>query len=317
MSSTSTFGRLDYLRIWHDNSGSGNMQSWFLNKVVVDDLQTKERFVVWFYLLIKSYFRIECHLQGIMKYYFVFRSVFHCGRWLSLDHDDGKTERVLPVCTTAHLNSFNTQFSEQTQLNLTDSHLLVSTLIRPESSNFSRVQRVSCLFVFMLLFMISHAMYFKEDPDVSPSQVKIGSFSFSLKDLYVSFIVVFITTPPILCASFLFKRTAKNSYNFRQVFSRRASTSSQKYTATKSELPHRVDLNCMFDTQKTMFPRWVLFIAWVVLFVAALASTFFLLWYSLAWGKEKSTKWLINFFLSSLESIFIVDPAKVRNYVSC
>jgi polycystin 1L2 len=209
----------------------------------------------------------------------------------------------------AHLNSFNTQFSEQTQLNLTDSHLLVSTLIRPESSNFSRVQRLSCLFVFLLLSMISHAMYFKENPDVSPSQVKIGSLSFSLKDLYVSFIVVLITTPPILCASFLFKKTAKTSYNFKHVFSRRASTSSQKYTETRTT---PIDLKCMFDTEKTLFPRWVLFIAWVVLFLAALASAFFLLWYSLNWGKEKSTKWLINFSLSSLESIFIVDPAKVN-----
>lgn len=38
-----SYGNLDYLRIWHDNSGPGAMKSWFLNKVIIDDLQNKTR----------------------------------------------------------------------------------------------------------------------------------------------------------------------------------------------------------------------------------------------------------------------------------
>ena len=34
-------GDLVFLRIWHDNSGKGDDASWFLDKVVVEDLQTK------------------------------------------------------------------------------------------------------------------------------------------------------------------------------------------------------------------------------------------------------------------------------------
>lgn len=37
-------GRLTYLRIWHDNSGSGKKRSWFLNFIVVRDVQTGEKF---------------------------------------------------------------------------------------------------------------------------------------------------------------------------------------------------------------------------------------------------------------------------------
>ncbi|XP_061191553.1 uncharacterized protein LOC133199700 [Saccostrea echinata] len=280
-SSRSNFGRLNYLRIWHDNSGPGNTKSWFLNKIVVDDLQTKARYI------------------------------FHCGRWLSLDRDDGRTERVLPVCTMENLNSFNTRFSEQAQLNLTDSHLLVSTLIRPESSNFSRVQRGSCLFVLMLLTMISHAMYFKENAIVSASQVKIGSLDFSLKDLYVSLMVALITTPPILCASFVFKKTSKSSYHLSRISSRKRSTTSEKYTSTDTDVPINVDLTSTFDTEVTLFPKWVLYFAWFLLFASAAVSSFFLLLYSIQWGKEKSTRWLIKFILSFLESIFIVDPGKI------
>lgn len=31
------------LRIWHDNSGQGNAASWYLNKIILDDIQTDER----------------------------------------------------------------------------------------------------------------------------------------------------------------------------------------------------------------------------------------------------------------------------------
>jgi hypothetical protein len=49
--STSTFilgtsvplGDLVCLRIWHDNSGDGKLQSWFLHRAVITDLQTNEK----------------------------------------------------------------------------------------------------------------------------------------------------------------------------------------------------------------------------------------------------------------------------------
>lgn len=246
---------------------------------------------------------------------FQFRFIFHCGRWLSLNHDDGKTERVLPVSTTKHINSFSNQFSEHAQFNLTDSHLLVSTIIRPESSNFSRVQRVSCFFVLLLLSMISHAMYFKDSTDVTPSQVKIGSLSFSLKDIYISMIVVVITTPPVMLASFVFKKSAQKVNYLGKVFPRRLSTSSQKYASTKSFESHKMNLMSMFETENPIFPGWTLYLAWIILFLTSLASSFFLLLYSLQWGKERSTRWIISFLVSVLESVLVVDPAKVCNAV--
>lgn len=44
LGSSIKYGRLNYLRIWHDNSGPGDLKSWFLNKLMVDDLQSKERY---------------------------------------------------------------------------------------------------------------------------------------------------------------------------------------------------------------------------------------------------------------------------------
>lgn len=49
-----------YLRIWHDNSGKGHVASWYLNHVVVRDLQTDK------------------------KYYFI------ANRWFAVEEDDGQ-----------------------------------------------------------------------------------------------------------------------------------------------------------------------------------------------------------------------------------
>ena len=38
-------GYLNYARIWHDNSGKGNMGSWFMNYMIVRDVQTDEKWV--------------------------------------------------------------------------------------------------------------------------------------------------------------------------------------------------------------------------------------------------------------------------------
>lgn len=54
-----SLGRLNYMRIWHDNSGRGNDASWFLKYIVVRDLQTMEK------------------------------SHFICQQWLAVEKDDG------------------------------------------------------------------------------------------------------------------------------------------------------------------------------------------------------------------------------------
>lgn len=55
----SSLGPLNYMRVWHDNSGKGKYGSWYLKHVMITDLQTKQR------------------------YYFL------CNRWLAAEEDDG------------------------------------------------------------------------------------------------------------------------------------------------------------------------------------------------------------------------------------
>ena len=36
-------GHLEYITVWHDNSGEGGEASWYLDSAVIKDLQTDER----------------------------------------------------------------------------------------------------------------------------------------------------------------------------------------------------------------------------------------------------------------------------------
>jgi polycystin 1L2 len=56
------------MRIWHDNSGKGKFGSWYLNYVLIRDIQTRE------------------------KYYFI------VNQWLAVEEDDGQ------VCCTSSNN---------------------------------------------------------------------------------------------------------------------------------------------------------------------------------------------------------------------
>ena len=55
-----SLGLLNYIHIWHDNSGRGASASWFLKYIIVRDLQTMK------------------------KFYFI------CQKWFVVEHDDGK-----------------------------------------------------------------------------------------------------------------------------------------------------------------------------------------------------------------------------------
>ena len=60
-----SLGPLNYIRIWHDNTGRGESASWFLKYIIVRDLQTMEK------------------------------SHFICQRWLAVEKDDGAVSIII------------------------------------------------------------------------------------------------------------------------------------------------------------------------------------------------------------------------------
>lgn len=201
-------------------------------------------------------------------------------------------------------------------MNITDHHLWVSLLLRPNISRFSRVQRLTTLMVLLLLVMISNAMFFKSSTeDNSSLQMEIGFIRFSLSTLYVSVIGVIITTPPILFVIIAFRKSKirREKHTDSTITNKDGKNNSGKYDVSKSNcILQELNKDIMFTDNNLNLPFWFVYLAWITLVLAAAACAFFLLLYSMEWGKEKSEEWLTSFLLSFLESVLFVDPLKVR-----
>ncbi len=48
-------GPLNYLRVWHDNSGEGKFASWYLSYIIIRDIYTKQEY----YFICNKWFAVE------------------------------------------------------------------------------------------------------------------------------------------------------------------------------------------------------------------------------------------------------------------
>ncbi|OWF39368.1 Polycystic kidney disease protein 1-like 2 [Mizuhopecten yessoensis] len=274
MGTFESLGNLQYLRISHDNSGKGNTASWNLHKITIDDLHNNNRFV------------------------------FLCENWLSADHEDGQTIRTIPVCNNEKLSEFNTLFPEYMRHGITEDHLWLSAFMRPERSSFSRLQRVSCILMLLFLTMITNAMFFKSDSEEAEqaAHVSIGMMRFSLTTVYISIFGILITTAPVLLVTLLFTYSKPKQPKQQK--------SKNKYLEEEwQQKPHN-DYT-LYSMDHLPLPTFVKYITWIIVGLAVSTSAFFLLLFSMEWGKNKSDEWLTSFLFSTASSVVFVDPMKV------
>ncbi|CAF1640812.1 unnamed protein product, partial [Adineta ricciae] len=159
MSVPKSLGLLNYLRIWHDNSGQGDSASWFLKYVIVRDLQTMD----------KSY--------------------FICQRWFAVEKDDGKIERTIPVAGGSEQKEFSYILSKTAYRNVSETHLWFSIFSRPPSNRFTRTQRCTCCFVLLFAAMVINIMYY----DLSSA----ANSSNQTQSAFLSFGPIYITSQQI------------------------------------------------------------------------------------------------------------------------
>ena len=133
-------GFLNYMKIWHDNSGKGDLASWFLKYIIVHDVQTRE------------------------KFYFL------CQQWLAVEKSDGKVERELFVANEKQKTDLKYLMQKEVTHNMSDSHLWYSIFARPVHSSFTRLDRVTCCFVLLFISMLFNIIYY--DMDATTESVK-------------------------------------------------------------------------------------------------------------------------------------------------
>ncbi|XP_078681615.1 polycystin-1-like protein 2 [Branchiostoma floridae x Branchiostoma belcheri] len=209
MTTSYDLGHLQTLHIWHDNSGKGNRDSWYLEKVVVHDLRSD------------------------LSYTFL------CDDWLAVDRSDGLTYRTIPSASETELMSFGHLFFSQTKRNFTDGHIWMSTVSKGISRNFTRVQRLACCLSILFCTMIANAMWYQTEDNVeSPAALTIGPISFTLHQMFVSVMSSLTVLPVNLIIVQIFRKT-RNKPDDKHVFAEDLEEkSSQSRGDGEKMLPH-------------------------------------------------------------------------------
>ena len=285
-----TLGEPIVLKIWHDNSGSGSLASWFLSKVVLVDVNTKKWCVRCGNLMSDSQRSIGNEKnksvfisnENLFNRIDVCRYLFTCNTWLGGNYPSEATFTV----DTDRYNNNNLLQSNITR-KLFEDHIWLSVVYRLSWSTFTRVQRLSCCLAVLFLTMVMNAMWYKTD-DTGPgsSDIHIGPISFSLHELYTSTVSSLIIVPPIVLITTLFAKS----------------------------MPPKKEMDSggfILERGRRRLPHWCQYIAWFLTVVAIALGAFFTILYSFQFGGERSKKWLISFLLGFFESVFLVQPTKV------
>ena len=168
-----SLGDLSHIKIWHDNSGDN--PQWFVNKVVIRDPNTDNKWV------------------------------FVCNRWLAAERDDGKIERVLYVSTSAEVNSFKNKFYSRASAGLGDGHIWLSVITRPPTSPFTRVQRVSCCLSVLMSAMVTNAMFYQFGAEETSNAFQIGPLILSWRQIIIGIQSAVLVVPINVLIVFIFR----------------------------------------------------------------------------------------------------------------
>ncbi|XP_070568587.1 polycystin family receptor for egg jelly-like [Ptychodera flava] len=282
-----TLGELQYLHIWHDSAGYGDDASWFLNRITITDVQSGK----WY--------------------------TFLCNRWLAVDVDDCKIDRILPVAGKDNLLDFNENFVWRRQKSLTDDHLWFSLFLRPTQSIFTRVERLSCCLSLLFASLISNAMFYRTDSEAEKmtyTRVEFGPIRFSLQQVYIGTVSTLVVLPVNLIIINIFRKSRRCSRVdacgcLRRTRAKKCCRGETHGSEPKVAL--KVDRTQISENRAAfMLPWWFIYIGWALVFLVTTISASFVIMYSMEWGKEKSTDWISSSGASLFESMILIEPMK-------
>ncbi|XP_070577710.1 polycystin-1-like protein 2 [Ptychodera flava] len=206
MAAPESLGDLVSVTVWHDNSGKGQTASWYLSKIVVHDVQTKEA------------------------------TYFLCERWLAVEKEDGQIYRELSVSTEADVVAFNHLFVSHAKKDLTDGHIWFSFISRPTRSHFTRVQRLTCCLSLLYTTMIANCMWFKgEDEESTGQMIKIGPFTLAWQSIYVGIMGSLVVFPVNVLLIQIFRKSRPKDHSAVSTAAKVVTDSSTPYDKHNGE----------------------------------------------------------------------------------
>ncbi|XP_069030569.1 polycystin-1-like protein 2 [Embiotoca jacksoni] len=187
-----SLGDLQSIRLWHDNSGEH--PAWYVNKVIVQDLETGQKL----------------H--------------FLCNSWLAVDVAECTLDKVFPVATEMDLKRFSNLFFMKTAKDFRDGHIWFSVISRPPCSTFTRVQRVSCCFSLLLCTMLTSIMFWGIPIDPSEQTMDLGHIEFTWQQVMIGIQSSIIMFPINLLIVSIFRNTCPQEKTTKTDASKQAKT---------------------------------------------------------------------------------------------
>lgn len=125
-----------------------------------------------------------------------FRYVFDCNKWF--DYDSG----VDHVLTAIPYDEFRS-YKDMIVYTVAENHLWISLVFRPLKSNFTRIQRLSCILglIHLIMVLCTISLEAKSSENTSSKEI-IGPFRFSMEGFKMSLMAVFIASIIISIVSF-------------------------------------------------------------------------------------------------------------------
>ena len=194
-----------------------------------------------------------------------------CENWLAVESEDGKVCRILPVANEEELTNFSQIFSARAVKGLADGHIWFSIVSRPPTSNFTRVQRLSCALCLLCCTMITSAMFYNmggQGP--SPFAIHIGSLVVDLKPFVIGLQSSVIIVPVNVLLVQIFR-------NLRP--KRKKDDADEDCQTPNPNAIKIVDPNQQQPRGK--LPYLFIYVAYAICYLASAASIFFTLLYRL------------------------------------
>ncbi|XP_070557234.1 uncharacterized protein [Ptychodera flava] len=287
-----SLGQLEHIYVWHDSAGLGDDASWYLDRIVLGDLQ-----------------RSQWHC-------------FVCDEWLAVDKADGKIDRLLSIAPMTSLTNFSTLFGWRRQKSLTDDHLWFSVFLRPNWSEFTRVQRLSCCLSLLFAYLISNAMFYKTDNEQEKENytwIVFGPIKFSLQQIYIGTISGLVIVPINVIVVQIFRKAKRRKGSIIIRYIKSLTQRKNKADCSSSEinitLPENEEVPIVEGKKRKRrkkyeckLPWWFLYIGWFCVFLTTTVSASFVIIYSMMWKAEKSADWLLSVTTSFAESILLMEP---------
>lgn len=174
----SSLGKLENIRIWHDNTGSN--PAWFLQQVVITDQQTED---VWY---------------------------FFANQWLSLDKRGGSIDLKIKAAQEDELAAFKPLFYARTSRSLGEGHIWISVFAKPPHNPFTRCQRLTCCLCFLFSALVTNAMFYQFDETPSDT-FKFGPLVMSWTQIKIGIQSSAIAIPANLLVVLIFRNTKQAS----------------------------------------------------------------------------------------------------------